>query len=74
MDELGMSCVALIDYPKTTFNGFAKRLRPNGLIDIDPCFIGYYFRSPQFRAILSSYSTMTTRASLNEDTIKKNCH
>ena len=28
LDELAMSCVALKDYPKTTFSGFAKRLRP----------------------------------------------
>lgn len=28
MDELGMSSVALKDYPNATFNGFTKRLRP----------------------------------------------
>ncbi len=28
MNELGMSCVALKDYPRATFNGFTKRLRP----------------------------------------------
>src|SRR5664280_2026702 len=27
IDELGMSCVALKDYPKATFSGFVKRLR-----------------------------------------------
>ena len=27
-DELGMSCVALKDYPRATFNGFTKRMRP----------------------------------------------
>ena len=26
-DELGMSCVALKDYPQATYNGFCKRLR-----------------------------------------------
>ena len=28
MDELGMSSVALRDYPNATYNGFTKRLRP----------------------------------------------
>src|SRR2546421_246072 len=28
IDELGMSSVALKDYPKATFSGFVKRLRP----------------------------------------------
>ena len=27
-DELGMSCVALKDYPNATYNGFTKRMRP----------------------------------------------
>jgi len=35
-EELGMSCVALKDYPRATFNGFTKRLRPNGMIEILP--------------------------------------
>ena len=40
IEELGMSCVALKDYPTTTFNGFCKRLRP--FTDkVDPLFIGY---------------------------------
>ena len=28
VDELAMSCVALKDYPKATYSGFVKRLRP----------------------------------------------
>lgn len=28
VDELAMSCVAIKDYPKATFSGFVKRLRP----------------------------------------------
>ena len=57
-DELGMSCVALKDYPEATFNGFTKRLRPKQKDKIDPIFIGFYLRSPYFRALVSSYSNI----------------
>jgi len=63
-EELGMSCVALKDYPEATFNGFTKRLRPNGLVKAHPEYAGYYFRSPLFRATITSMASMTTRASL----------
>ncbi len=66
-EELGMSSVALKDYPEATFNGFTKRLRPKGLIKVNPEYAGYYFRSPGFRANVTSMSSMTTRASLNND-------
>lgn len=69
IEELGMSCVALKDYHNATFNGFTKRLRPNNDNEIDPIFIGFYLRSPQFRAELTAYSTLTTRASLNNSII-----
>lgn len=68
VEELGMSCVALKDYPFATFNGFTKRLRPITQ-EIDPVFIGFYLRSIQFRAEITAYSTLTTRASLNNDII-----
>ena len=61
-DELGMSCVALKDYPMAT-----KRMRPitNRVL---PEYIGYYMRLPSFRGEFRAFSTMTTRASLrNED-------
>lgn len=66
-DELGMSCVALKDYPNATYNGFTKRMRP--LTDqVLPEYIGYYMRTPSFRGEFLAFSTMTTRASLkNED-------
>lgn len=64
-DELGMSCVALKDYPRATYNGFTKRMRP---IATDRVHIGYYMRMPSFRGEFQAFSTMTTRASLrNED-------
>lgn len=69
LDELGRSCVALKDYPNATFNGFTKRLRPIGNIEILPEYAGYYFRSPKFRNAVTSMSSMTTRASLNNDMI-----
>ena len=68
MDELGMSSVALKDYPNATYNGFTKRLRPINNQCILPEFIGYYLRCNEFRKQFVAFSTMTTRASLrNED-------
>ena len=63
MGELGMSSVALCDYPEATYNGFTKRLRPI-TDDVIPKYIGYYLRSPKFRGKFMAFSTMTTRASL----------
>lgn len=66
-DELGMSCVALKDYPMATYNGFKKRMRPI-TNRVFPEYIGYYMRLPSFRGEFRAFSTMTTRASLrNED-------
>lgn len=67
-DELGMSCVALKDYPTATYNGFTKRMRPINADRVLPEYIGYYMRMPSFRGNFRAFSTMTTRASLrNED-------
>jgi len=63
MDELGMSSVALKDYPNATYNGFTKRLRPT-TDDVIPEYIGYYLRSKKFRGKFMAFSSMTTRASL----------
>jgi len=69
MDELGMSSVARKDYPNATFNGFCKRLRPSTNISLYPEYVGYFLRSPWFRNELMAFSTMSTRASLNNDMI-----
>ncbi len=67
-DELGLSCVALKDYPNATFNGFAKRLRP--LTDeVVPEYAAYFFRSNFFRAQCMSMASLITRASLNDGMI-----
>ncbi|MGX9754677.1 restriction endonuclease subunit S [Clostridioides difficile] len=71
LDELGQSSVALKTYPNATFNGFTKRLRPNGKVNIYAEYAGYYFRSASFRAEVTSMSTMTTRASLNNDMMSR---
>lgn len=71
MDELGKSSVALKDYPEATFNGFTKRLRLNGKVNVYPEYAGYYFRSPRFRAEINSMATMTTRASLNNEMMSR---
>ena len=66
--ELGMSCVALKDYPHATYNGFTKRMRPIQHDRVLPEYIGYYMRVSSFRNKFQAFSTMTTRASLrNED-------
>lgn len=64
-EELGMSCVALRDYPEATFNGFAKRLRPI-TDEIYPEYAAYFFRSAFFRAQCKSMASLITRASLND--------
>ena len=69
MEDLGMSCVARKDYPNATFNGFSKRLRPSTKLPIHPEFVGYFLRTPQFRNEMLTFSTMSTRASLNNEMI-----
>ncbi|PTO82880.1 restriction endonuclease subunit S [Vibrio splendidus] len=69
MNELGMSCVALKSYENSSFNGFCKRLRPKPESDLVPEYVGYYLRSPRFRNDMLAFSTMSTRASLNNDMI-----
>lgn len=69
MHELGMSCVALQNYENATFNGFCKRLRPHQNSELVPEYIGYYLRSSKFRQSMLAFSTMSTRASLNNEMI-----
>ncbi|MGB5684811.1 MAG: restriction endonuclease subunit S [Candidatus Electrothrix sp.] len=69
MHELGMSSVALKDYDRATFNGFTKRLRPKDCSELVPEYIGYYLRSQKFRNEMLAFSTMSTRASLNNEMI-----
>jgi type I restriction enzyme, S subunit len=69
MDALGMSSVAKKDYPEATFNGFTKRLRPNSDSPAHPEYVAYFLRTPQFRNEMMAFSTMSTRASLNNDMI-----
>jgi type I restriction enzyme, S subunit len=71
MDELGMSCVALCDIPDATFNGFTKRLRPKDNRKVAPEYAGYYFRSPDFRQAVTAMSSMSTRASLNNEMLTR---
>lgn len=66
LDELAMSSVAVKDYPKATFSGFAKRLRPvQENITYDK-FMAFYLRSIYFRKIINAKAIMTLRASFNE--------
>src|ERR1017187_5835744 len=71
MDELGMSCVALTDLPEATFNGFTKRLRPRSEPRVVPEYAGYFFRSPAFRRDVTAMSSLSTRASLNNEMISR---
>ena len=67
VDELGMSCVAVKDYPKATYSGFVKRLRPTQTNITYSKFMAFYLRSPLFRKTMTNNAVMTLRASLNED-------
>lgn len=71
-DEVGMSSVALKDYEKSTFNGFCKRLRikKDAPIKVSSLYIGYLLRTRFFRKSVANFATMTTRASLNSESIK----
>jgi type I restriction enzyme S subunit len=71
MEELGMSCVALRDYDRATFNGFTKRLRPKSGAQIIPEYAGYFFRSPSFRREVTAMSSLSTRASLNNEMLSR---
>lgn len=71
VDELGMSCVALREHKQATFNGFTKRLRPKRPDIIFPEFAGYFFRSTQFRRAITSMSSLSTRASLNNEMLSR---
>ena len=70
-NELAYSCVALKNYPNATYNGFTKRLRPNGKIKIDSIFSAYFFRSAIFRNQVTSMSNMVTRASLSNEMLDR---
>ncbi len=66
VDELAMSCVAIKDYPNTTYSGFLKRLRPlQNDITYDK-YMAFYLRSKLFRQTMTNNAVLTLRASLNE--------
>ena len=67
VDELAMSCVALKDYPKATSSGFVKRLRPKTTGIAYDKYMGFFLRSKYFRKVINNNTTMTLRASFNED-------
>jgi type I restriction enzyme S subunit len=66
IDELGMSCVAIRDYPRATYSGFVKRLRPLQNEVTYHKFMAFYLRSMYFRKIMTNNAVLTLRASLNE--------
>lgn len=67
LDELAMSCVAFEDYPKATFSGFVKRLRPKTSGIAYDKYMAFFLRSEYFRKVINAKTTMTLRASFNED-------
>jgi type I restriction enzyme S subunit len=66
LNELGMSCVAVKDYPEASFSGFLKRLRPKQEDVTYAKFMAFYLRSYLFRKTMNNNAIMTLRASLNE--------
>ncbi|GAA4357590.1 restriction endonuclease subunit S [Microbacterium rhizosphaerae] len=71
LEGLGTSCAALRDYPRATFNGFTKRLRPKEASVVDPQFAAYFFRSSLFRSQISRMAILSTRVSLNNDILRR---
>ena len=67
VDELAMSCVVLKDYPKATFSGFVKRLRPKTTGIAYDKYMSFFLRSEYFRKVINAKTIMTLRASFNED-------
>jgi type I restriction enzyme, S subunit len=67
INELAMSCVALKDYPKATYSGFTKRLRPKTEGIAYSKYLAFYLRGNLFRKAVSNNAFMTLRASFNED-------
>jgi type I restriction enzyme S subunit len=66
IDALGMSSVALKDYPRATYSGFLKRLRPTQTHITYDKYMAFYLRSKLFRKTMTNNAVMTLRASLNE--------
>lgn len=66
LDELGMSSVAIKDYPCATYSGFLKRLRPIKEGATYPKFMAFYLRNYLFRKTMNNNAIMTLRASFNE--------
>lgn len=67
VDELAMSCVALKEYPRATYSGFVKRLRPKTTGVAYDKYMAFFLRSKYFRKVINSNTIMTLRASFNED-------
>jgi len=66
LDELGMSSVAVKAYPKASYSGFLKRLRPIQEGVAYHKYMAFYLRSKLFRKTMTNNAIMTLRASLNE--------
>jgi len=67
IDELAMSCVVLKDYPKATYSGFTKRLRPKTEGIAYHKYLAFYLRGELFRKTVTNNAFMTLRASFNGD-------
>lgn len=67
VDALAMSCVAAKDYPKATYSGFIKRLRPKTTGIVYSKYLAFFLRSKYFRKLIDCNTIMTLRASFNED-------
>lgn len=65
--ELAMSCVALKDYPRATYSGFTKHLRPKTAGIAYHKYLAFYLRGYLFRKAVTNNAIMTLRASFNED-------
>ena len=68
IEEVGMSAVALKDYPNSAYSGFVIRFRQtNKNYYMNPNFYKYYFKMNKQRNYFTKEMNIVTRASLSQD-------
>jgi len=68
----GAGQVAMVKHhkPNTIFSGFIIRFRITSKQEVDPLFLGYLLRSPEYRELLTRIATGTSIINLSQETLK----
>ncbi len=69
IDEIAYSSCLIEDIVNCTFSGFLLRARP--MVALNNVFIVYELRSKPYRDRLMKYATITSRALINSDNLRK---